>query len=108
MVTIRGVPGDRPEVEVSGCPGGGRFDLEDPGGGVLMWSADLSAPGGTMRLHGIYDGCWAFAVGQTDEADPLPDWPTAFASAPDEPGVVELRVGAPDGARLEDVRPAFD
>jgi hypothetical protein len=36
----------------------------------------VSTIGGTagVKIHAIYDGCWSFAVGMTDEGRKLPDW----------------------------------
>jgi hypothetical protein len=108
VIRICGEPGELAHVTVEGCDGAGRFEPEDRGAGILMWSAELHAsPGGALRVHGLYDGCWAFAIGQTDEDNPLPRWPVTFTQTPDLPGSVTVTIAAPDGARLGDVRPHF-
>jgi len=34
--------------------------------------------GKEMKVYGIYDGCWMFAVGQVEEDTPLPNWPVSI------------------------------
>ncbi|MBO2461713.1 hypothetical protein [Actinomadura violacea] len=97
-------------VEVDGCPG-----VDEFGSYGEVWHGDLIAPGGplapggAMRVHVFFDGCWHVSVGQVDETIPLPDWPIRFEQQKGYDGTpspsVLLTVDAPDGVRLDNVHP---
>lgn len=105
MITIYGASDDL--VEVGGCGGPHEFNAD-------RWQGDLIAPGGTeqMRVHCWYDddGCWQVGVGQVIEDVQLPAWPVTITQAPamnpDNPGYSALlSIDAPEGTRLENVKP---
>ncbi|MGI5223555.1 hypothetical protein [Actinoallomurus sp. CA-142502] len=75
--------------------------------GPVVWRGELRAPDGdTMRVHALFDGCWAIAVGQVDEDTSLLAWPVTIAPAPDERRSVMAEIHAPRrhraGQRLAD------
>lgn len=106
LITFYGASDDL--VEVGGCGGAGEFNHYSN----APWTCDLVAPDGTsMQVHLFYDGTWHVGVGQVDEDEPLPPWPLAFASGPDDrPWVPKystaLTVDAPEGTRLKNARTA--
>jgi hypothetical protein len=108
MTVIRFYGASDDLIEVEGCPGADEFNSYEK---RYMWHGDLIAPGGreSMRIHAIYDGCWAFAIGQTGESVPLPDWPVHFTQSyrgDGTPGYsAVLDVEAPEGTRLDNVWP---
>ncbi len=71
-----------------------------------MWTATITAPDGKqkMLISGWYadNGCWNFAIGQADEATPLPKWPTSVSQRHDrgEHYSTLLEVTAPAGSTL--------
>jgi hypothetical protein len=107
VTTVRFQGANDDLVYVDGCEGADEFGVYF--GGKYKWRGDLIAPGGAaMRIHAIYDGCWAFAVGQAEESIPLPPWPIRIEQLyrnDTEPGYsVELEIDAPGGTRLDNVR----
>lgn len=116
MITIYGASDDL--VEVAGCEGADEFNVYGSDAmGPVMWRGDLIAPTGeAMRVHALYDDCWHVAIGQADEAIPLPGWATQirqhtgglFPGDRPIPYSVVLTIDAPDGTRLDNVWPKPD
>ncbi len=55
---------------------------------------------GTLRVHCLYDGCWAFAIGQADEDDAIPKWPSRVTQCKGVKYSSELSIDVPDDATL--------
>jgi hypothetical protein len=106
MIVFYGASDDL--VEVAGCEGEDEFCIANVKDDQVCWHGDLVAPGGReqMCVSAIYDGCWSFAVGQTMEDVPFPDWGNGFGQSPDVAYSVELRIDAPEGTRLTNIWPA--
>lgn len=58
-------------VYVEGVPGSDEFY---GGRGDIFTTFLLAGPGGSVKVHAIYDGCWSFAVAQVAEGVPIPEW----------------------------------
>lgn len=107
MITIYGASDDL--VEVEGCEGADEFYVHGGvSGDTVCWHGDLVAPGGTeqMRVSAFYGetGTWHFALGQTDESVPFPEWGNGISQH--ESGYSALvTIDAPDGTRLTNVWP---
>jgi hypothetical protein len=94
-------------IEVEGCEGADEFNSYQPG--PVMWSGNLRAPDGEqMRAHVVFDGCWSIALGQVDEADPLPEWPISIRQHTNTHYSTMVEIDAPDGTVLENVWPTDD
>ena len=111
MITIYGASDDL--IEVEGCDGADEFNVYGTykAPSPVMWSADLIAPGGdSMQVHAILTdrGCWAIAVGQSDEDIPLPSWPVTVRQHRSIPYSTVVEIAAPDGTRLDNVWPERD
>lgn len=84
-------------VEVEGVLGGDEFGVYQSGNGRYHGSFLL---GGEMRVHAIYDGTWSFAVGQVDEAVPLPDWPVRLKWPGGRGYSTRLEIDVPEGVKV--------
>jgi hypothetical protein len=98
-------------VGISGAPGCDEIDPERLDGewNVLSlqqngspWSGawDVVSADGSMRVHALYDGTWAFSVGMVDEDQPFPAWNVTIRPADACAYSVELRISAPDDSRI--------
>jgi hypothetical protein len=80
-IEIYGASDDLIEIRIDGKDVDELNVYED---GPYMGSLRLVAksdPESACLVHVIYDGCWSFAVGRTDEGKPLPTW--AFSVEPE-------------------------
>jgi hypothetical protein len=104
MITIYGASDDC--VEVAGVEGADEFYVDAKG----CWQADLVAPGGTdqMRVRAEYDpdgsGCWVISLSQVDESVPFPAWGNGTEQAPSGYSTL-IRIDAPEGTRMANVKP---
>lgn len=86
-------------IEMEGIEGADEFnpkgfrDSDD-----IMASFDVVSGVDGLRIYAIYDGCWSFAVGQTNDSYPLPDWPIRITNEHDYS--VRLEIDCPDDARV--------
>lgn len=92
-------------IESEGVPGCDEFNvnpLRDMGGLAAVFM--LSGPGGNLRIMAFYWNVWFFAIAQTDEGIPLPNWPLQITHQEvrdGEPGYsTVLEIDVPDGTVL--------
>jgi hypothetical protein len=87
-------------VNVDGCEGGDEFQAYGNGASPHVATTFLlTGFGGAVHVHAIYNGCWSFAVSQTDEDQPLPPWPIALRVG--ENGYsADLVITAPVGTKV--------
>jgi hypothetical protein len=103
MIEIYGASDDL--IEVEGCEGADEFYVDAAG----RWQADLIAPGGeAMRVRAEWDppgACgWVISLGYASHGVPFPDWGNGTGPGPGEYSVL-VRVDAPEGTRLANVKP---
>lgn len=104
MIEIYGASDDL--IEVEGCEGADEFGVDAKG----RWQADLVGPGGTdqLRIRAEWDpdksGCWVISLSQTDESVPFPPWGNGIEQAPSGYSTL-IRIDAPEGTRLANVKP---
>lgn len=113
MITVYGSSDDL--IEVDGAVGASPEEYYSHGVSKLAWRADFIEPSDDLvadrlRVYAIYDGCWHFSVGQTDEQFKLPEWPIRITQAPKldgNPGYSTLlTIEAPEGTRIRNIWPA--
>lgn len=68
----------------------------------IMASFNVEAGTDGLRVYALYDGCWSFAIGQTDEPYPLPAWPIRITNEHDYS--VRVEIDCPDYARVSQNR----
>ena len=87
-------------LECDGLPGCDEFNVIKDG--PYIASLQVHSPTqGTLRIHAIYDGCWSFAVGQSDEDDIYPNWPIKYSLAKKYNGYsMLLEIECADDAKL--------
>lgn len=104
MIEIHGESDDC--VEVTGCEGADEYYTDGKGN----WQADLVGPGGLeqMRVRVEYDpdgsGCWVISLSQTDESVPFPSWGNGIGQSICDYSTL-VRIDAPEGTRLTNVKP---
>jgi len=80
------------EGEIDGCDEYGQF------GEKLKDYFTVQSESGAAKIYPIYDGCWSFAIGQTDESIPLPEWDIRVGNEHDYSTYLMLDV--PDDAKI--------
>ncbi len=87
-------------IEFSGLPGCDEFNIYKAGPYIACFQV-CSKTEGSLYIHVIYDGCWSFAVGQSDEDDTYPDWPIKNSLAKEYNGYsMLLEIECADDAKL--------
>ena len=85
-------------IECDGLPGCAEFNIIEDG--PYIASLQIHSPThGTLRIHIIYDECWSFAVGQSDEDDIYPNWPIKHSVAENGYSML-LEIECADDAKL--------
>jgi hypothetical protein len=101
-VVFYGASDDNIEIEgpIEGADEYGAWMSRDHRGCGVVGIFLLEGYGGACHINAIYDGCWSFAVGQTEENTPLPPWPVSLSA---EGYTTKLTLTVPVGTSVSKV-----
>lgn len=86
-------------IETNGIEGCDEFNIIEEG--IYQTMLTIVAASGTLDIHCIYNGYWAFAIGSSDgDCDKQPPWPMRRIWGKYAPYSEVVEIECPDDARL--------